>query len=541
MARERSFWGWGWADKFPDDESRRALAARRIDARDRAARAADAAADRGISFLRPPGPGAVARPVLQRSGERAHLSHLGQGIPRPRPRLRGRLRGRARFRRAPARRGRGRAVLDWCARHGVAAIPFGGGTSVVGGVEQPPRGGRSRRRSSHRSRRARSRARGRRTSRAPRASRPARSGPRSRSSSPRTASRCATSRSRSSSPRSAAGSRRAPAATTRRSTRTSTISSSRCAWSRRAASVRDAPPARRPAPGPSPSACVLGSEGALGIITEAWMRVQPRPRWRASASVRFAASTRRGRRGARARAVGPLPVELPPARRRRGDAPPRRDRRHERAARSRSSPPITRSSRGWSARCRALPRSTAASARTGPSSATTAPTGTSGAARRAGGRRSSTRRTCRRALVSLGRHLPTRSRPRARGIASPRFTRRSTTAVAGGAAARRAAAASSTCRFTHVYPDGPAPYYTFARAGRARARELEQWAAIKAAATRGARRERRHDHASPRGRPRLHRPWYDRERPPLFAAALARREGARSIPRGILNPAVPID
>src|SRR6185436_15690297 len=34
---------------------------------------------------------------------------------------------------------------------------------------------------------------------------------------------------------------------------------------------------------------VLGSEGALGVITEAWMRVVPRPQWRASASVAFRA------------------------------------------------------------------------------------------------------------------------------------------------------------------------------------------------------------------------------------------------------------
>src|SRR5215470_19871806 len=40
--------------------------------------------------------------------------------------------------------------------------------------------------------------------------------------------------------------------------------------------------------GPEPLRLVLGSEGALGVITEAWMRVVPRPRWRASASVAFA-------------------------------------------------------------------------------------------------------------------------------------------------------------------------------------------------------------------------------------------------------------
>ncbi|HUQ39674.1 MAG TPA: FAD-binding oxidoreductase, partial [Acidimicrobiales bacterium] len=39
--------------------------------------------------------------------------------------------------------------------------------------------------------------------------------------------------------------------------------------------------------GPSPDRMFLGSEGSLGIITEAWMRVQDRPQWKASASVRF--------------------------------------------------------------------------------------------------------------------------------------------------------------------------------------------------------------------------------------------------------------
>src|SRR5262249_12937524 len=39
--------------------------------------------------------------------------------------------------------------------------------------------------------------------------------------------------------------------------------------------------------GPEPARLVLGSEGALGVITEAWMRVVPRPRWRASPSGPF--------------------------------------------------------------------------------------------------------------------------------------------------------------------------------------------------------------------------------------------------------------
>jgi alkyldihydroxyacetonephosphate synthase len=39
--------------------------------------------------------------------------------------------------------------------------------------------------------------------------------------------------------------------------------------------------------GPSPDRMVIGSEGSLGIITEAWMRLQQRPRFKASASVSF--------------------------------------------------------------------------------------------------------------------------------------------------------------------------------------------------------------------------------------------------------------
>src|ERR687896_360985 len=37
--------------------------------------------------------------------------------------------------------------------------------------------------------------------------------------------------------------------------------------------------------GPSPDRMLIGSEGTLGVITEAWMRVQDRPRWKASAGV----------------------------------------------------------------------------------------------------------------------------------------------------------------------------------------------------------------------------------------------------------------
>ena len=40
--------------------------------------------------------------------------------------------------------------------------------------------------------------------------------------------------------------------------------------------------------GPSPDRLVIGSEGILGVISEAWMRIQKRPRYRATAGVTFA-------------------------------------------------------------------------------------------------------------------------------------------------------------------------------------------------------------------------------------------------------------
>src|SRR5581483_4642996 len=39
--------------------------------------------------------------------------------------------------------------------------------------------------------------------------------------------------------------------------------------------------------GISPDRMLVGSEGTLGLITEAWVRVRPRPTHRASAGVRF--------------------------------------------------------------------------------------------------------------------------------------------------------------------------------------------------------------------------------------------------------------
>jgi alkyldihydroxyacetonephosphate synthase len=95
-----------------------------------------------------------------------------------------------------------------------------------------------------------------------------------------------------------------------------------------------------------------------------------------------------------------------------------------------------------------------------------------------------------------------------------------------------------SCRFTHVYPDGPAPYYTILAPAR-RGAELEQWDEIKAAASDAviaAGGTITHHHAVGRD----HRPWYDRQRPDPFAEAL--RGAKRALdPAGTLNPGVLID
>jgi alkyldihydroxyacetonephosphate synthase len=95
-----------------------------------------------------------------------------------------------------------------------------------------------------------------------------------------------------------------------------------------------------------------------------------------------------------------------------------------------------------------------------------------------------------------------------------------------------------SCRFTHVYADGPAPYFTVIAPAR-RGEEIEQWAAIKRAASDAVIAEGgtiTHHHAVGRD----HRPWYDLQRPQPYAAALRGAKAAVD-PAGILNPGVLID
>ena len=92
-----------------------------------------------------------------------------------------------------------------------------------------------------------------------------------------------------------------------------------------------------------------------------------------------------------------------------------------------------------------------------------------------------------------------------------------------------------TARFTHIYPDGPAPYYTvFAWAEHGK--QLQTWDAIKAAVSDAVIEHGgtiTHHHAVGRD----HRPWYERERGKLFEATLS---GLKSTldPNWVLNPGI---
>jgi alkyldihydroxyacetonephosphate synthase len=113
-------------------------------------------------------------------------------------------------------------------------------------------------------------------------------------------------------------------------------------------------------------------------------------------------------------------------------------------------------------------------------------------------------------------------------------------AVAGvsGAPAEGPGAPRVSCRFTHVYPDGVAPYFTIL-APAVRGGEVEQWDEIKAAVSEALIEGGgtiTHHHAIGRD----HRPWYDRQRPDPFADALRAAKSAVD-PAGILNPGVLVD
>lgn len=287
--------------------------------------------------------------------------------------------------------------------------------------------------------------------------------------------------------------------------------------------------------GPSPDRLFLGSEGTLGVITEAWMRIQERPEFRQSTSVSF---------GDASRAFGAVRAiaqsGLNPANCRLLDP-------GEAALSGASSTgawvlvlgvesahvpidatmdallEIARDHDGSQAAAAARPRTDAAGARDQAADAwRTAflrmPYVRDGLARMS-------------AIVETFETATTWDR-----VASLYDDVRSELGAAIVEVTGRPGLVN--CRFTHVYPDGAAPYFTVVAAGR-RGSEVAMWDELKTVAMEVLTRHRAtvtHHHAVGRD----HRPGYDRQRPEPFAVALRAAKSALD-PMGILNPGVLVD
>jgi alkyldihydroxyacetonephosphate synthase len=532
-ARARSFWGWGWADKFPDAEARRAIGEQVASVlglshapTPRPAPALDAI------DMPPPRvePDATIAPFASVDRRDRALHTYGRAY-------RDVVRAfRGDFRAAPdlvlhARdEDDVRRAIEFCRRSRVALVPFGGGTSVVGGVE----GGAARDRfAGVASLDLRAMDRVLEIDEASRAARiqAGATGPRLEE-------------------------QLAPHGLTLRHYPQSFEFSTLGGWIATRAgghfatlythvddlveSVRmitssgDFETRRLPGSGagPAPERFVVGSEGIFGVITEAWMRVHARPRFRSRASALFrdfdhaVAATRaiaqaglypsncrlldageaalnfvaddgshvlllafesadHGKREAMARAV-----EIAEAH---GGRVPKVSHREGQAEADESA------SAAWRAAFLEAPY-------------------------------------LQTTLVSLG-ILADTFETACTWSAFPTMHR---AVVAAAEEAMRDACGQGRiqCRFTHVYPDGPAPYYTFVAPAR-EGEELEQWATIKRAvsdvlAAHGGTIT--HHHAVGR----VHRPWYDRERPAPFGDVL-RAVKATLDPDGVMNPGVLID
>jgi alkyldihydroxyacetonephosphate synthase len=289
--------------------------------------------------------------------------------------------------------------------------------------------------------------------------------------------------------------------------------------------------------GPSPDRFFIGSEGALGVIVEAWMRLQERPRFRASFPVRFDGEEGflRGAQTARLLAQS----GLHPANCRLLDATEAKTAgagSGEEAVLLVGFESADHALDAWVERALELCREGGGRTPEGPVRTRTdreaAREGAAGAWRKA----FLEAPYLRDVLVSLSVVSETFET----AIPWDRFTEFHAQVMEAtrDALKRICGGGSVACRFTHLYPDGPAPYYTVLAPGR-RSGELEQWDEIKAAASEAVLRSGgtiTHHHAVGRD----HRPWYDRQRPEGFARALAAAKAALD-PRGILNPGVLVD
>ncbi|WP_370328353.1 FAD-binding oxidoreductase [Euzebya sp.] len=294
--------------------------------------------------------------------------------------------------------------------------------------------------------------------------------------------------------------------------------------------------------GPSPDRLLIGSEGILGVVTEAWVRVQERPAAKMSAAIRFAdfddavralaPRVRTGLQPSNCRVLDPVEALLAGA----GDG------RTSVLVLGAESPPIAGADvqalvEGRMAAMTALLADLGGepAAANRPAPDRTAPGGADADADADQAWRRSFLRApyLRDVMVDAGMVVET--------FETAMTHDRLVGFIADVRAATQAAVAEVcgdgivTCRITHAYPDGAAPYLTVIAPGRPAARAA-QWGEIKAAAAEAimaAGGTITHHHAVGRD----HRPWYDAQRPEPFAAALSAAKAAVD-PRGCLNPGV---
>jgi alkyldihydroxyacetonephosphate synthase len=282
--------------------------------------------------------------------------------------------------------------------------------------------------------------------------------------------------------------------------------------------------------GPSPDRLMMGSEGILGVITEAWVRVQEPPRYKLSAGVRFDESTK-GVEAVRALSQS----GLYPSNCRLLD--PELAALYGAAGKERGAVLVLGFESAHHPVDHWMELARECCADHG---------GVVGKDRRSSQAESSSDESWRGGflrepyvrdlLVSAGVIAETFET----SITWDRFEKFHSSVKSATEAAVRSICGDGRVgwRFTHIYPDGPAPYYTILAPAR-RGSELEQWDEIKAAASDAviaAGGTITHHHAIGRD----HRPWYDRQRPDRFAAALAAAKSEFD-PGWIMNPGVLID
>ena len=273
--------------------------------------------------------------------------------------------------------------------------------------------------------------------------------------------------------------------------------------------------------GPSPDRMLLGSEGSLGVVTETWLRVQPRPEHRWSATL-AAPDVSTGAAAVRAL----LHAGLLPATCRLIDAA-------ESATTGTLATGEAALVLGFESYGLPLDGAAGALQLCTDAGLRVVESGARGAAGESW--RSSFVRApyIREQLVLLGVLVETFET----AVTWDHFDEfvAAVTAATGSALREVCGSGRVTCRLTHVYPDGAAPYFTVMAPAR-RGSEVAQWREIKAAASDAIAAGGgtiTHHHAVGRD----HMPWYAAQRPEPFARALAGAKAAVD-PAGILNPGV---